>query len=268
MLGCDAVFLVKVLLEEQLLDGGRSNGRGGKYGGKFHPGTLEGVESDGSVVGSRPLTVGEVYSNWDELREVMEFKYPFVDDGGQKKDPMPKIRQVLEGLYLDEALHEGAQQSWHPLACDAILEYQNKESCEIRQNSIILLGHEAQLPLALASFDSMGISFTIVNNLDWDVRCLDQWMQSQTNSEGDSETKVTITSSRKACNHYLNRQNSIVLVVPNAHEQETQSDAIQRIALDFNKNGSPDSADETSISVVHSSLDVLKQCKLFLNDDA
>ena len=36
MLGCDEVLLTRMLLEEQLLDGGRSPGTG-KYGGKLHP---------------------------------------------------------------------------------------------------------------------------------------------------------------------------------------------------------------------------------------
>jgi len=62
MLGCDAVLLSRLLLEEQLLDGGRSNGRGGKYGGKFHPSTSDDDVDTGerSNVGSRPLTVGEL----------------------------------------------------------------------------------------------------------------------------------------------------------------------------------------------------------------
>ena len=63
MLGCDAVLLSRLLLEEQLLDGGRSNGRGGKYGGKFHPSSSDddvGTTGERSKVGSRPLTVGEL----------------------------------------------------------------------------------------------------------------------------------------------------------------------------------------------------------------
>ena len=62
MLGCDAVLLSRLLLEEQLLDGGRSNGRGGKYGGKFHPSSSDDDVDTGerSKVGSRPLTVGEL----------------------------------------------------------------------------------------------------------------------------------------------------------------------------------------------------------------
>lgn len=58
MLGCDAVFLARLLLEEQRLDAGRNSGRGGKYGGKFHPQQAASSSSNGSVVGSRPLTTG------------------------------------------------------------------------------------------------------------------------------------------------------------------------------------------------------------------
>ena len=62
MLGIPAVLLSRLLLEEQLLDGGRSNGRGGKYGGEFHPSSSDDDVDTGekSKVGSRPLTVGEL----------------------------------------------------------------------------------------------------------------------------------------------------------------------------------------------------------------
>jgi prephenate dehydratase len=54
-------------------------------------------------------------------------------------------------------------------------------------------------------------------------------------------------------------------VVPNPHKEETQSEMIQKILHDFDSNNS--AIDETDISVVHSSLDVLKQCKSFLEED-
>ena len=268
MLGCDAVFLVRVLLEEQLLDGGRSNGRGGKYGGRFHPGALDGVKSDGSVVGSRPLTVGELMVNWRELREVMQFKYPYIDEETKgKKDPMPVVRQVLREMHVNEVQLE--QQSWHPIAYDALFEYQNSESNELRQNSILLLGHEAQLPIALTALATMDLSYTVETDLDRELPGVDKM---QFDNVGD--ITLTITSSGNACDHFINRNNgpSIILVVPKSQEQETPSDMVRRIVFDFNaKNlsfsNNLDEADETNIFVVHSSLDVLGQCKLFLDDD-
>ncbi|KAL3785771.1 hypothetical protein HJC23_007327 [Cyclotella cryptica] len=271
MLGCDAVFLVRVLLEEQLLDGGRSNGRGGKYGGRFHPGSSSAIESNGSVVGSRPLTVGEIFANWEELRQVLGNKYPFIDEGNKRKsDPLPRVRQVLEELYLDEA--KMTQPLWHPLAFDTLLESECSGSSGIRQNSVLLLGHEAQLPSALSSFAAMGISFTVHLDLDWSLHCLDEWLHPQTDANKDAI--FTITSSERAHRHFLNLRSShsIVLVVPKSHDQESQSDMIQRIVLDFHSNNiikdsNHNDMDETGIFVVHSSLDVLKECKSFLGED-
>lgn len=271
MLGCDAVFLVRVLLEEQLLDGGRSNGRGGKYGGRFHPGSSSAVDANGSVVGSRPLTVGELFANWEELRQVLGNKYPLEEEGTKRKmDPLPRVRQVLEELYLHEA--RMTQPLWHPLAFDTLLESQCSGSNGTRQNSVLMLGHEAQLPLALTSFAALSISFTVDLDLDWDLPCLDEWLYIQADVERD--TTLTITSSERACGHILNIHSgsSIVLVVPKTHELESQSEMIRRIVLDFHCNSalaesSHNHVDETGIFVVHCSLDVLKQCKSFLGED-
>ena len=127
MMGCDEVLMVRLLLEEQLLDGGRSNGRGGKYGGKFHPSTTTASSSsssssvDGqgkSIVGSRPLTVGEIYANWSELRDVTRMKYPFIEEdlnGMEKRlDPLPYIRQYMREIA--STTHQ--RHAWRSLAWD------------------------------------------------------------------------------------------------------------------------------------------------------
>jgi hypothetical protein len=115
MMGCDAVLLARVLLEEQLLDEGRSNGCRGKYGSKFHPSSdseekqqqqqqqqnqqNQHQQEGGSVQGSRPLTVGEIASNWNDgacLKDTVRIKYN-VD----RKDPIPIIREEIKALLED-----------------------------------------------------------------------------------------------------------------------------------------------------------------------
>ena len=97
MMGCDSVLLARLLLEEQLLDEGRSVGKTGKYGSKFHPSS----SSIGEVArdrgryspGSRPLTVGEISANWSDgacLRETTRIKYNI-----DRKDPLPIIKEYL-----------------------------------------------------------------------------------------------------------------------------------------------------------------------------
>jgi len=107
MMGCDAVLLARVLLEEQLLDEGRSNGCRGKYGSKFHPSSDSEDEEHqqnqqdegGSVQGSRPLTVGEITANWIDgacLKDTVRIKYN-VD----RKDPIPIIREEIKAILED-----------------------------------------------------------------------------------------------------------------------------------------------------------------------
>ena len=271
-LGCDAVFLARVLLEEQLLDGGRSNGRGGKYGGKYHPTWTSDFDSDGSVVGSRPLTVGELFANWEELREVMEFKYPVVDEEtGRMMNPMPKIRDALNELMLNRGL--GIQDTWHPFACDVLMANMNvgTENNDTRQNTIVVLGHETQLKWTLDSLASMGMIFAVDVDLDWEAPYLNKWLESEDHE--NPGLRISVTSSTKVRNHYSNQQHndSMMIVVPNAEKEETQSEIIKRIVIDFQKQTQISSAftetdDKFDITVIHTSLDVLKRCKSIVRD--
>ena len=105
----DLVMLARLILEEQQLDDGRNSGRGGKYGSKYHPQQQEQMPTssveeakDGSsksVVGSRPLTVGEIAANWLDggcLRDTIRVKYSI-----DKKDPFPIIRRAVEECCSD-----------------------------------------------------------------------------------------------------------------------------------------------------------------------
>jgi hypothetical protein len=258
MLGCDAVFLARVLIEEQILDGGRSNGRGGKYGSKYHPGWTSDFDSDGSVVGSRPLTVGELFANWGELRQVMEFKYPFVDEETQRKqDPMPKIRRVLQELLMKEATNL-QQTTIQPLAYDALLQKNSKQK-EFRRNVILMLGSEAELPSVLRSFVAMGLSITVDADPELDVPQIDSWLKSQV---FDGDATIFLTASQNACDYFAKRTSSILVVVPDSDKGETQYDMIKRLLLDFDTKASS----EIEMSVLHSSMDVLKQCKSLLGE--
>lgn len=100
IMGCDAVLLARLLMEEQLLDQGRSVGCKGKYGSKFHPSSASDEDEDAygkrdlkSRQGSRPLTVGEISSNWNDgacLKDTVRIKYN-VD----RQDPIPVIQKGI-----------------------------------------------------------------------------------------------------------------------------------------------------------------------------
>ena len=273
MMGCDAVFLARVILEEQLLDGGRSNGRGGKYGGKYHPSWTSDFDSDGSMAGSRPLTVGELYANWEELREVVEFKFTFVDDEetGRKMNPIPRIKDALNELMLNRELD--TQDTWHPFAYDVLMTNRGAGSNDARQNIILMLGHETQLPSTLNSLASMGIKCAIDVALEWDTPYLNKWLK--TGEYENSGLRIVVTSSTKACSYHSNSKqentDSIMILVPSTEREETQSEMIERIVIDFYKQPRTSSTfirtdDEFEITAIHTSLDVLRRCKSFQRD--
>jgi len=93
----DLVLLARLIVEEQELDAGNSDGSAGKYGSKYHPPTEDGMNqgrrATASRVGSRPLTVGEITANWSDgamIRDTVRVKY---NVGG--KDPFPVIEERL-----------------------------------------------------------------------------------------------------------------------------------------------------------------------------
>jgi len=99
MLGCDEVLLARMLLEEQALDQGQSDGSIGKYGSQYHP--RKSYKRSNHRRGSRPLTVGEISANWVEgacLRDTIRIKYSV-----QRKDPIPIIRENIFN-YLKETV--------------------------------------------------------------------------------------------------------------------------------------------------------------------
>jgi len=295
MLGCDAVLLARLLLEEQLLDGGRSNGRGGKYGGKFHPSTSTtddderpspGGEGRGrrgrsaAVGGSRPLTVGELHANWPELRDVARIRYPFVRESsdGRWQDPLPHIRRRVREIHSSASRHWGGARggvlpSLQSLAHDVLFDYRgvpfngNGGGSNLRRHVMLLLGHDAHIPLTLESLSMLGYDLDV--EADLEIPDVDEIMAkfvrpnaSDSSSRANSTMKVIVTTSDIASKR-LGR--GLLLVVPDARKDETHSAMIERIVADYR-----DASSEArkNLCVVHSSLDVLKQCKPFLGEDA
>jgi len=154
MMGYDAVLLARLLLEEQLLDLGRSDGCKGKYGSKFHPSASvanKGTEKFSN--GSRPLTVGEIASNWSNgacLRETLRAKYNV-----QRKDPLPIIKENLSKKIDTEF---SSLPKVHPFM---------KEALSLRENNIfILVGDTMHIPTALASLSKSSISVQVTASID------------------------------------------------------------------------------------------------------
>ena len=251
MLGTDAVFLARLLLEEQLLDGGRSKGKG-KYGSRFHPTPVDGRENENasSNVGSRPLTVGEVWANWHELREVLRMKYSL--DG--KLDPLPEVRATLAKLYHGE----DASPSLLPCFHDFVLEDTSSSGGQLlaRRNTALLLGHESQLNWILSSLSAAFGPIEVECSLEGSFAFNSKYTQKEGRLKvlvGPAESIVQIRQRQSD-----STQTPLVLIVPKM--EESQSSMIETIVELYHPT-------KKMISVVHSSLDVLKRCKVFLGED-
>lgn len=154
MMGCDAVLLARVLLEEQLLDEGRSNGCRGKYGSKFHPSSDDKTgessqENKGN--GSRPLTVGEISANWNDgacLKDTVRIKYN-VD----RKDPIPIIKEKIRDCL--ETSND--MPDVYPSILDALVDCSSPV--------YILVGDESHVPTAISSLTQHSIP---VQSMTWD----------------------------------------------------------------------------------------------------
>lgn len=105
-LTCDYALLARCLMEEQELDLGRSNGCSGKYASKFHPQQKASSSSSSRTnsSGRRPLTVGEISTNWNKggcLAETLLTRYHV-----NYKNPLPILQKNLEDLQQDKNVSE------------------------------------------------------------------------------------------------------------------------------------------------------------------
>lgn len=79
----------------------------------------------------------------------------------------------------------------------------------------------------------------------------------------DLTIKLIVTTADKARERLMQ---GLLLVVPDTQKCETHSAMIEQIVTDFNDDSEDDF--RRNMFVIHSSLEVLKQCKSFLGDDA
>lgn len=158
MTNCDAVLLVRLLMEEQLLDQGRSVGKTGKYASKFHPKSISDIDDFpskgiGSNQGSRPLTVGEIAANWNNgacLRETVRVKYNV-----NRKDPIPIInKRIIEFMEMQEYT------CILPIVHENIFKWM--EQCR-KTLFFVMVGHESHLQVAKKSLEQTSISIEIIS---------------------------------------------------------------------------------------------------------
>lgn len=266
LMGCDAVLLARMLLEEQRLDSGRSAGCTGKYGSKFHPSSSGAADHDGgdddadadagrdwrgNANGSRPLTVGEVRANWSTgalLRETARVRYNI--DG---RDPMPFIREEIELLRREESSIYPT-----PPLNQAVVDVLSSGAGaggddDGGKTVVICVGHSCHIPAALESLSKVNNSIRVAEQM-----------------EDDEDTML------------LNGGG--IVIVPPRHDRESHREIVQhiteRVAASAAASTTLDDGDTEAVAVaieerrapksvylVHSSSGVLNDCKRHLLGD-
>lgn len=141
---------VRLLMEEQVLDGGCSNGSKGKYASLYHPQTPD--EEEQTVQrrrrqrrGTRPLTVGEIVANWnDDLRETLLWRYG---------DPMVTTRTEQRPSRPSHSTTNG--HNTPSLTYPELLSSSN-------QMVIVVVPQESDLQVASESLERAGVDFRLV----------------------------------------------------------------------------------------------------------
>ncbi len=256
---CDAVLLTRLILEEQLLDNGRSVGKSGKYASKFHPTSTatsfseEDVVDDsgdgdgyvgGSNQGSRPLTVGEIEVNWSKgacLRDTVRVKYNI-----DRKDPIPIITENICNILstaaftiadenddddneLTDNIHPKAMEvpNLHEEIINAFIT-QKENDCDV----YIMVGHESHLPIAQRSLEQKSIPYRITHSSD------DETMASKSSTD--------------------NEDNSVYLVAPGEGGRD-HIGILQQMIMS--------SETESSIHFIHPIVEKLQQAKVLYGDN-
>eukprot|EP00978_Attheya_sp_CCMP212_P029480 scaffold104854_cov51-Attheya_sp.AAC.2 len=238
--GCDLVLLVRLLLEEQKLDEGRSVGKTGKYASQFHPKSTSSNSNSNSqrrtseTTGSRPLTVGEISANWSDggyLSESCRIRYNI--DGS---DPLPIIKRNL--LKLQEQQDCSLPICMNLGVLDAI-----SDCCH--GNIIITVGHECMIP---------HVAEYIEKSLHMDVDVLPSSSSLNSSSDGNM---IAIVSPNNADDDDGNDNNK--------KKKETQTELIQRLVEGI---GEVEKEEDSTVFVIHSSLRTLEEAKGLFGDDS
>lgn len=159
---CEYALATRLLLEEQQLDEGRSIGKSGKYASKFHPSGT--TQTEGRIrrnsqritgCSSRPLTVGEIAANWnDMIRETLPTRYHC-----NYQNPMPILQDKIEQL-----LHNKVDQTLPFLVVNQAIVEAFSSFCNGKL--VLTVCHSSDLPVAEATLTQASLPFQTVQTFD------------------------------------------------------------------------------------------------------
>jgi hypothetical protein len=166
---CEYALAARLLLEEQELDGGQSNGKSGKYASRYHPQqTTSQVgsnknDNNGSSRNSRPLTVGEISINWPIIRDTVRTKYHC-----NYKDPMPILQDNLEHQQHQQ-LRLSNDFDIMPTISTRVRQVLSSSSQQDNTRFVIMVNHPSEV--SIAELTLQGISYTKADSAQEAIEC-------------------------------------------------------------------------------------------------
>jgi len=258
----DDVLLARLLIEEQILDGGRSTGSG-KYGSKYHPSSdSAAAEEEGSRGrkrrnnGSRPLTVGEISANWVDggcLRDTARVKYnvdgkdpfPVIQEyllQVQSSQPIPKIRpSIVDALTTSISRRQDQRQK----------QLQEEEEPQMDPIAYILVNHESQKSIVYKSLSKA---------LPYDTRI---YIANEVNEEEEEENNDNEGDDDDYDDDYSSYD--VIITSPNNNKEQTSSKTTWNVIQNIVQN---ELKSQSTVYVVHSSIHTLRQSKHLFGDDS
>jgi hypothetical protein len=184
-LTCEFALAVRLLLEEQKLDQGKSVGKTGKYASRFHPKEQQGDNNDNSnnlskdeietevynnFRGTRPLTVGEIQTNWKQggmIRDSLLVKYAVKQPDGKYQHPLVALQEACTLLATEKEGQEKAPRLGTSMA-SALKELIHEDNSSL----LITLHDRADLELVKASLAVSGLpNVELIDEASVDSMC-------------------------------------------------------------------------------------------------
>lgn len=162
---CEYALAARLLLEEQALDGGESNGKSGKYASRYHPQDQATAENQSRRQSrkSRPLTVGEISVNWSEggmIRDAVQTRYHW-----NYQDPVPILQQTIDSLCsCPPSASLSPSRDYDMPSIDASIREAVHACKKSGRRLIITIPHLSDVAAAKASLDAASLNCHLVTS--------------------------------------------------------------------------------------------------------
>ena len=209
---CEYALATRLLLEEQELDNGESNGKSGKYASQFHPrqqpdkkrsSSSSSSSSSTASSSTRPLTVGEIAVNWNSMiRETLEFRYRVItrgdaadqkdddDDSPSASNPIPVLQATINDLQKEATsfLYYDPPKVLPEYPLMDVLGSTNHRTT----NTILLVSHPSDWKVAQASLTNAKIPFHATDSVDDAMAKIQQPLNDAEKEEEDAPAVVLL----------------------------------------------------------------------------